>query len=180
MTYKIKLNRMSPMQICDVRNEENEMLYTVKNEGLFNPSYGVYHDDIQIANIDCNVTKDHVGDKEHTYIYVSLYRNDEEIASINSTFHMITKETYGIDGFDYKISSNLLGTYYKITDRDNNKIAEVDSKVMASDYVLNVYQHNEEDVLLAFLMIIIYKVNDPDNSMNNIMDAMIGNSFKMD
>ena len=180
MTYKIKINRLSISNFCDVLNEDNELVYSVKSQGLFNSEYAVLKNDYKIASIDCKVITDRIGDQETVSILTTASKNDIQVAEITSTTKIFTKRKYRISGFDYTINSNALGTYYKVTNDDDEIIAHVDSNILSSDYVLNVLNYEEEDILIALLMTLIEQRNDPNNTTQSIISGLVGNTFKKD
>jgi uncharacterized protein YxjI len=102
------------------------------------------------------------------------------VAEITSTTKIFTKRKYRISGFDYTINSNALGTYYKVTNDNDEIIAHVDSNILSSDYVVNVLNYEDEDILIALLMTLIEQHNDPKNTTQSIISGLVGNSFKKD
>ena len=181
MTYKIKINPISRSNFCDVFDENNDLIYTVKKEGIFDSNYGVYRNNSMIARIECEVKKHNFNNDETSYdIFAYIYKNDVQVANMASSMEFITKKSYTIGGFEYKFSSNLIGTHYEVKNREKEIIGHVDTNVASSNYVLNVLNHAGEDILLSLLMILIYQKSDPNSIANTIIDNIVGNSFKMD
>ena len=181
MTYKIKIYPVTTSKFCDVFDENNDLVYSVKSEGIFNSNYGVYKNNSMIANIECEVKKHNFNNDETSYdIFAYIYKNDVQVANMASTMEFITKKSYTIGGFEYKFSSNLIGTHYEVKNRDKEIIGHVDTNIASSNYVLNVQNHAGEDILLSLLMILIYQKSDPNSITNSIIDNIVGNSFKMD
>lgn len=184
MTYKLKLNHLNLSKFCEVSDYDGNIIYTVKDGGVFSSGYEVYKGDYKIIDIDCSVERHTIGEQENVLIYVTAYDGNTQIANISFTSEILTKQNYTISGFDYKIKSNWIGTYFKVTDSEDNIIAHIDSGVLSSDYVINVLNNADENIIIACLMMIIYKTNNPvntaNNIRNNIINNIIGNTFKMD
>lgn len=176
MIYNINVRHLSFSHFCEITKEDGSMPYHVESHKLTS-EYDVYRGESKIYLIEQRAERFGMDD-EITDVFTTLYEGNSQIASITSSSNIFTKESYTIDGFNFTISSNFAGNSFEIKDSDKKLLATANKSIFGG-YTLNVLGSNDEDVILALLMVIIRKHNSPGLT-GTLFSMAIDNIVKKD